>query len=101
MALTPRDNIDCIIDRLAASWAVAQISTARGARHTHDTHSVAVLNLSWQHSGKLLVFFANFCLSQSKLPIEKRPREARFSASILDHRPADINMRVGNTKVKR
>ena len=29
-------------------------------------------------------FFANFCLPQSKLPIEKRPRAARFSAFILD-----------------
>ena len=53
------------------------------AHDTHYTHSVAVLNLSWQHSGKLLVFFANFCLSQSKLPIEKRPRAGWFSAFIL------------------
>ena len=26
------------------------------AHNTYDTHSVAVLNLSWQHSGKLIVF---------------------------------------------
>ena len=52
----------------------------------HDTHSVVILNLSWQHSGELLVF-ANFCLSQSKLPIEKRPRSTRVPAFNFDPRP--------------
>ena len=84
-----RDDIDFIIDQVSRQLSTAEPSV-NIAHGTHDTHSVAVLNLSWQYSGKLLVFFANFCLSQSKLLIEKLLRAARFSASILDRRPADI-----------
>ena len=103
LKLMPQDDIYRIIDQVSQQLSshAEHYSTAEPSvtitHDTHYTHSVAVLNLSWQHSGKLLVFFANFCLSQSKLPIEKRPREARFSPSISDHRPANNYMRMGNT----
>ena len=79
LKLMPQDDIYRIIDQVSQQLSshAEHYSTAEPSvtitHDTHYTHSVAVLNLSWQHSGKLLVF-ANFCPSHSKLPILRSAR---------------------------
>ena len=91
-------EIDFIIDQVSRQLSTAEPSV-NIAHGTHDTHSVAVLNLSWQHSGKLLVF-VNFCPSESKLPIEKRPRVTWIPAFNFNPSPEDFFLTINTMWVR-
>ena len=75
LKLMPQDDIYWIIDQVSQQLSshAEHYSTAEPSvtitHDTHYTHSVAVLNLSWQHSGKLLVFLPIFAFLNLNCPL--------------------------------